>query len=177
MKVEGVIDSITSRTVSNGGTVWTAVIDGAEVNLGFTCDYKEGEYASIEVESTKWGLQVPRKSSKPTGGQARSQGSGATSRPTVGSATNKQFPVNPDSKDHIIIRQNALTNANAAVATAVAAGVKFKTAEDVYNEVIKVAYNLTGFAMGTMDKALVEQARKQAAAATAKLADEETSGE
>jgi hypothetical protein len=176
MKVTGIIDSITSKTVSNGGTVFTALIDGTEVNLGFQCDYKEGEYAEIEVENTKWGLQVPRQSGK---GGGKGTNSGAQTRPKVGSgATPRQqntgvFPVDPNTKDHIIIRQNALTNANSAVASAIKAGAfKPKAAEEVYNEVIKVAYNLTGFSMGTLDAVLVEQAQKEQAKQAADLAQQ-----
>lgn len=169
MKVAGIIDSITSKTVSNGGTVFNALIDGNEVNLGFQCDYKEGEYAEIEVENTKWGLQVPR---KPRGNSKPSAGSGATTRPAPAQSgsnksTYKAFPVDPNTKDHSIIRQNALTNANTAVANACVntnngfAGLE--TREDYYNEVIQVAYNLAGFAMGTLDDKLVEEAQKQEA--------------
>ena len=155
MKVSGVIDNITSKTVSNGGTVFTASIDGTEVNLGFQCNYSEGEYVELEVESTKWGLQLPRK--------PRTGGAAPAKRPAAAPATGgkKQFPVDPDSKDHVIIRQNALTNANTAVASAIAAGAKFDDAEAVYNEIIKVAYNLTGFAMGTLDQVLVAQAKAE----------------
>ena len=176
MKVAGIIDNITSRTVSNGGTVFTALVDGAEVNLGFQCDYKEGEYAEIEVEQTKWGLQVPRKGSRPaTGGVAGALparvGSGATPR-TGNTGVKQAFPVDPNTKDHSIIRQNALTNANTAVNNASACSKQggFDTREEYYNEVIKVAYNLVGFGMGTLDAVLVEQqqlAEAKEAAATA----------
>ena len=166
MKVTGVIDTITSKTVSNGGTVFSAIIDGTEVNLGFNNPYSEGEYVELEVEQTKWGLQVPR---KPRGGTAA--GSKAAPKTGVDSgqrqAPRTQFPVDPNTKDHSIIRQNALTNANTAVANACkydSDGINSR--EEYYNEVIKVAYNLAGFAMGSLDRALVEQnAKAQAAAA------------
>jgi hypothetical protein len=168
MKVSGVIDSIVSKTVGNGGTVYTAVIDGTEVDLGFKCNHSEGEYVDLDVESTKWGLKIAQPGSKgPARPAAKPQSASVAPRQA---AAKKQFPVDPDSKDHIIIRQNALTNANAAVATAVNAGITFESAEEVYNEVIKVAYNLTGFAMGTLDQALVEQAKAQQTEQNAKLA-------
>lgn len=171
MKVSGVIDSIVSKTVGNGGTVYTAVIDGTEVDLGFKCNVSEGEYVDLDVESTKWGLKVaqpgkPRGAVQLGGATPRQQQSAPKPSPT----TRKQFPVDPDSKDHVIIRQNALTNANAAVASAISAGATFDDAEAVYNEIIKVAYNLTGFAMGTLDQVLVEQAKAQASETNAKLA-------
>ena len=144
MKVEGIISEIRTRTVSNGGTVYTAVIDGTDVNLGFSCAYSEGEFVSVEVESTKWGLQVPSKKKVSGTAPARQASPAHTAK--------KMFPVDPNTKDHSIIRQNALTNANTAVGSAIAAGVfKPKTPDDVYNEVIKVAYNLVGFGMGSLD--------------------------
>jgi len=149
MQVEGIISEIRTRTVSNGGTVYTAVIDGTEVNLGFQCNYKEGEFVNIEVESTKWGLQVPRKGGSRA---APAQQAAPVSSPR------QAFPVDPNTKDHSIIRQNALTNANKAVSSAIEAGVfKPKTQDDVYNEVIKVAYNLVGFAMGTLDSKVLKK--------------------
>ena len=156
IKVQGVIDSITSKTVSNGGTVYTAVIDGQEVNLGFKCDYSEGEYVDLDVESTKWGLQVPRFPAK-KGGTSRPSTQAKPAAPAKAS-TYVAFPVDPNSKDHSIIRQNALTNANTMVSNACAyTGENFDTREEYYNEVIKAAYNLAGFAMGTLDKVLAQQ--------------------
>lgn len=157
IKVQGVIDSITSKTVSNGGTVYTALIDGQEVNLGFKCDYSEGEYVDLDVESTKWGLQVPRFPAK-KGGTPRPS-TQAKPQASAPRATGKMFPVDPNSKDHSIIRQNALTNANTMVHNAVKYSDEggFPTREEYYNEVIKAAYNLAGFAMGTLDKILAEQ--------------------
>lgn len=158
IKVQGVIDSITSKTVSNGGTVYTALIDGQEVNLGFKCDYSEGEYVDLDVESTKWGLQVPRFPAKKGGGTSRPS-TQAKPQASAPRATGKMFPVDPNSKDHSIIRQNALTNANTMVANACLHTDEgpFATREDYFNEVIKAAYNLAGFAMGTLDKVLAQQ--------------------
>jgi hypothetical protein len=159
MKVAGVIDSITSKTVSNGGTVYTAHIDGQEINLGFQCNHSEGEYVELEVESTKWGLQVPRTfGGRKTGGTNSAAPARKTSTPRQASPA-KVFPVDPNSKDHSIIRQNALTNANTMVANACENSEEdmFKTREDYYNEVIKAAYNLAGFAMGTLDRELAKQ--------------------
>jgi hypothetical protein len=83
------------------------------------------------------------------------------------------FPVDPNTKDHSIIRQNALTNANTAVRTAADLGLlkACKTPGDVYNEIIKVAYNLSGFAMGTLDAKLIEEVHKEEARKTATKAD------
>ena len=158
IKVQGVIDSITSKTVSNGGTVYTALIDGQEVNLGFKCDYSEGEYVDLDVESTKWGLQVPRFPAK-KGGTSRPSTQAKPPASSAPRATGKMFPVDPNSKDHSIIRQNALTNANTMVANACKYSEEslFATREDYFNEVIKAAYNLAGFAMGTLDKVLAQQ--------------------
>jgi len=177
MKVSGIIDSITSKTVSNGGTVYNALIDGQEINLGFNNPYTEGEYAEIEVESTKWGLQVPRNAGKSGGGSVPSKtpfkaGSGATPR-TQSAPVKQAFPVDPNSKDHSIIRQNALTNANTCVGNALTAGLLkgVKTKDDYYNEVITLAYNLSQFAMGTMDRKLVEEANKRDALEAAEKAE------
>ena len=157
MKVEGIISEIRTRTVSNGGTVYTAVIDGTDVNLGFNCAYSEGEFVSVEVESTKWGLQVPSK--RKGGGAAPAQQ--ASPAPAPARAAKQMFPVDPNTKDHSIIRQNALTNANTAVGSAITAGVfKPKTPDDVYNEVLKVAYNLVGFGMGTLDNKILASDKK-----------------
>jgi len=161
MKVTGVIDSITSKTVGNGGTVYTAFIDGQQIDLGFRCAHSEGEFVDLDVEQTRWGLKL----SQP-GKKAPAQ---TTTSPT--SASRQQFPVNPNTKDHSIIRQNALTNANTAVANASmhSEEQQFKTREDYYNEVIKVAYNLSGFAMGTLDSALKEQITSEQAHQKASL--------
>ena len=132
------------------------------VLYGFTPNLEDitlGEYVDLDVESTKWGLKITqpgaRRSVQAASAPARQQNNSTR----TAAQKSKQFPVDPDSKDHIIIRQNALTNANAAVASAIAAGAKYKSAEEVFNEVIKVAYNLTGFAMGTLDATLVAEAR------------------
>jgi hypothetical protein len=171
MKVAGVIDSITSKTVSNGGTVYTAHIDGQEINLGFQCNHSEGEYVELEVESTKWGLQVPRTFGGRKTGGTNSAAPARKPAPARQASSTKMFPVDPNSKDHSIIRQNALTNANTMVANACnyAAEADFDTREEYYNEVIKAAYNLAGFAMGTLDKELA----KQLAAQTANEADDQ----
>ena len=154
MQVEGIISEIRTRTVSNGGTVYSADIDGTEVNLGFKCEYKEGEFVSIEVESTKWGLQVPSKR-RNTSAAAPAQRAAA---PAPARATKQMFPVDPNTKDHSIIRQNALTNANTAVRSAILSEVfEPKTPDDVYNEILKVAYNLVGFGMGTLDKKILKK--------------------
>ena len=173
MKVSGIIDTITSKTVSNGGTVYEAIIDGNVVNLGFQCNHKEGEYVDLTVENTKWGLQVPR---QPRGAKP-SAGSGSTPRQApinpVPSAKSV-FPVDPNTKDHSIIRQNALTNANTAVSTAIRAGAFNPTSKDeVYNEIILVAYNLSTFAMGTMDGKFAEEIKKQQAAQAAMVTEKD----
>ena len=164
--ITGTVQAITptngvSKRTGKPYTIWTATIDGNEVKAGFKKPgFEVGQNVSVEVNTNKWGdveMVTPGTPtySKPTMPSASSGG---------GAPAGRTFPVNKTSPEMSIIRQNALTNANAAVNNY----YEFSTLDtgeigslDEYLEkVIETAYKFTDFSSGQREVKAVERMGK-----------------
>lgn len=154
--IAGVIDSIYTKTVPTkrgDGTVYHAMVNGNDVNLGFKCAYQEGETVQLNVEHKYGGYQLIQGAPTATNGAANQAGKGA-SKP----ASKPAFPTPKNTKDVSIIRQNSMTHASRIVRDMADLGILGKLKEDAYLEkVIETAYYIADFSTGWREE-------KQAAA-------------
>ena len=153
-QISGVIDSIFTKTVSTrrgDAQVYHAMINGHDVNLGFKCDYAEGESVTLEVENKYGGYQLVsgRKGSVAPKG---SNGAGsAVGNPKVRQAP-PEFPVPKNTKGITIARQNSGGHAATVVAALINAGV-ITTTKDASDTFMQLAYEITDFATGHREAA------------------------
>lgn len=152
MQLQGVIDSLYTKQVNTKrgpADVYHAVIDGHDVNLGFRTNKKEGEYFNHEVQQNKFGEYEIVKGSN-SNGAANNRAPANNSKPAAPAAKpHKQFPVEINTKDTSIIRQNALTNAREAVCAMMALeGNKKFDDSDVGERIIALAYQFADFSTG-----------------------------
>ena len=148
MQVKGVIDSIYTKSVNTKrgpAPVYHATIDGQDINLGFKTTHHEGEYVELEVETKFGSLQMIQPSKGgPSAAPTTSPPSGVTS---MGRAT--AFPVDIQSKDMSIIRQNSLTHSREIVNNMITCKViVIKTEEEYLSKILEIAYLLTDFSSG-----------------------------
>ena len=146
MTHSGTVEQIIPREVNkrdgSKGRVYDAIIDGTKVSCGFKKpSFEVGEAVSLPVENTQWGLQLER-------------GSTGTKQTTSDAVPSKgdEFPVPFNSRSFGISRQSSL---KAAVETVTALpGAFFRgreetaTAEDVFNEIIEIAYKFHDYQTG-----------------------------
>lgn len=100
-----------SKRTGKPYTIWTAVVDGTPVKMGFNKPgFNAGDTVTLDVQQNKYGDWEPIAPGKPSGGRAPAAPSGPAPAPA-----GRTFPVATTSPEMSIIRQNALTNANAAV--------------------------------------------------------------
>lgn len=120
--VNGTVQAITpmngvSKKSGKPYTIWTVTVDGQDVKAGFKKPgFEVGQTVSIPVSTNKWGDVEMIQPGAPTGGYsgpAKPISSPATM--ASGAPGGRTFPVARTSPEMSIIRQNALTNANAAV--------------------------------------------------------------
>lgn len=157
--LNGTVNSLTPQSgtskAGNRYTIWWAEIDGTRFKVGFDKpSWNVGDTVSVETRPNKYNeLEMV----KPGGGGGRSYGGGGgaprKSAPSGGGGggySPKPFPLPADHGDNSIIRQNALTNANATLATYYGREdfAKGKTPEDLADLVISIAYKYADFSSG-----------------------------
>lgn len=153
-----------SKRTGKPFTIWTVTVDGRDIKAGFKKPtYEIGQNVSIPVEVNKWGDTEMIQPGKPMSGGG---GSSAPPKPSAGAAPSggRTFPVQINSPEMSIIRQNALTNANAAVHNYMernASEVTEPSTVDEYVEmVIHAAYKFTEFSSGQREaKAVAEMSK------------------
>lgn len=171
--ISGVVQGISpfngvSKRTGKPFTIWTVTVDGRDIKAGFKKPtYEIGQNVSIPVEVNKWGDTEMIQPGKPMSGGG---GSSAPAKPSGGAAPSggRTFPVQINSPEMSIIRQNALTNANKLLETLVDNGVEFGgketydqiTPEEWTEELVKIAYKLTEFSSGQREaKAVAEMSK------------------
>lgn len=148
-------------------TLWQVDIDGTVVKAGFQKPgFNVGDQVTLQVAQNKYGDLEMIQPGKPVGGR---QSSPAPTQGGSGSAGGRgferTFPVKPDSPEMAIIRQNALTNANATLA------LFFDTndvppsvsEQDLAELVIDIAYKYAKFSSGQREVEIVNNMKKQVA--------------
>ncbi len=166
-QISGVIDSIYTKDVQikNGpkagstSTVYHAMIQGHDVNLGFQCAFQEGESVTLNVEQKYGGYQVVKGNGSGSPVKAApASNAGPGSAPTQVSAAKPAFPTVKNTKDVSIIRQNSMTHASRIVRDMVDLGVIAappKEAEYV-EKVIEVAYTIADFSTGWREQKMAD---------------------
>lgn len=145
-------------------TLWEVVIDGTRVKAGFDKpSYNVGDTVSVQATQNKYGDLEMVQPGKPVGGKSAPPRAAGTGQ-VAARGYDRTFPVKTDSPEQAIIRQNALTNANAAVAKwfELAAG-ETPLPEDLaaYTElVIETAYKFTEFSSGQREVNYVANMKK-----------------
>lgn len=172
--INGMVQAITpqhgvSKRTGKPYTIWTVTVDGQEVKAGFKKPgFEVGQTVSIPVSTNKWGDTEMVQPGTPTGGY--SGPAKPISAPAIGAgpgAGGRTFPVARTSPEMSIIRQNALTNANAAVANYFENVYENNPAGDQPNDfneyielVIDTAYKFTDFSSGQREVKAVESMSK-----------------
>lgn len=175
--VNGMVQAITpmngiSKRTNKPYTIWTVTVDGQDVKAGFKKPgFEVGQVVSIPTSTNKWGDVEMIQPGTPTGGYTPPPG--PISTPTIGAgpgAGGRTFPVNRTSPEMSIIRQNALTNANAAVHNYFEnvyennpAGDQPIDFNEYVNLVIDTAYKFTDFSSGQREVKAVESMGKASA--------------
>lgn len=165
--IEGVIDNIYSKDVNTRfgqKPVYHAMIEDIDVNLGFKCDYEEGEYVTLQVQNGKYGYELAKgngaASTKPVpkaSGMARN-----SQRPNNAAPAKRApaFPVPKDTKDISIIRQNSGNHASRIVAALINQG-EIKDAETALDTFMDLAYAITDFGTGHREEKIAAQQAAQ----------------
>ena len=177
--VNGMVQAITpmngvSKRTNKPYTIWTVTVDGQEVKAGFKKPgFEVGQVVSIPTSTNKWGDVEMIQPGTPTGGYtpppgpiSAPGGSGGTSYTPAG----RTFPVGRTSPEMSIIRQNALTNANAAVHNYFAEVYEHNedpsfpsTFDDYVALIMGTAYKFTDFSSGQREVKAVESMGKASA--------------
>jgi hypothetical protein len=164
--IQGNIDSIYTKAVpikrgpraGQDGTVYHAMVNGYDVNLGFKCDYEEGEFVTWAVEEKFGGWQQVKGGAATTqeAKPATSTGSPSNSGPPV--VTGKaptEFPVPKNTKGISICRQNSGGHAATIVAAMIKAGM-IDNETDATETFLRIAYEITDFATGQREAAMAD---------------------
>lgn len=161
-QISGKIDNIYTKTVSTrfgDKEVYHAVVNGNDINLGFKCDYVEGETVTLNVEHKYGGYQLVQTGTKASGSTGGSPAP-ASNAPTGSKPSAPAFPINKNTKDISIIRQSSLNRAIEAVSVMMKEGYVIVSNEQEYlDKVLEVAYMFTDFGSGQRE---VKQAEAMA---------------
>ena len=157
--ISGTIDNIYTKTVTikrgpragSDTQVYHAVVNGHDVNLGFKCQFEEGESVSWECDHAYGEYKYVGASA----GKAvisngiRSVESNVASKAP---ATRAAFPVDKNSKDMSIIRQNSGQHASRMVAALISSG-QIQDDEEAMAAFFEMVYQITDFATGHREEA------------------------
>lgn len=153
--INGIVQSINPRHgTSKAGkpyTIWSAMIDNTEVEFGFDKPtFNVGDTVSVNAEMNRYNKLAVIQPGKPSGGRKPAGGGGSKGN---GYAP-KPFPLPLNHGDTAILRQNAVTNANATVAAALNNNVIDAEAYDpeaLANLVLDIARRYVGWTSGQED--------------------------
>ncbi len=150
----------TGRRAGSESPVYHAIVNGNDVNLGFKCEFEEGESVNWEVEH-KYGEYKyvgPASGSVQTLSKVPSNTSNAAAlSPTP--HPRPDFPVAKNSRGMTIARQNSGGHASAMIAALIHSG-QIKDEDKAMEVFMDMVYEITDFATGHREQA-------QAAAMTA----------
>lgn len=151
-QIAGQIENIYTKIVNTrfgDKEVYHVVVNGNDVNVGFKCEYVEGETVTLEVEHKYGGYQLVQKfnTSTSTKSVGNTPARDSVAAPTKASAP--AFPVNKNTKDISIIRQSSLNRAVESVGAMLADGIiKLDTEQAYLDKVLAIAYLYTDFGSG-----------------------------
>jgi hypothetical protein len=160
-QVTGTIDSIYTKMVTikrgpkagNDVPVYHAIVNGNDVNLGFKCEFEEGESVNWEVEH-KYGeykyVGVGTGSGQASNQVRSGASNGAAASPTL--PTKADFPVAKDSRGMTIARQNSGGHAAAMVVALIKEG-HVANREEAMDAFFDMVYQITDFATGHREEA------------------------
>jgi hypothetical protein len=157
-QIAGVIDSIYTKTVKTkrgDGQVYHAMVNGHDVNLGFKCDYVEGEAVTLEVEHKYGGYQLINGRKGSVAGASNGTGTTSPNPATPRRAAPAEFPVPKNTKGITIARQNSGGHAATIVAAMIETG-QITTVDDAADAFMTLAYQITDFATGQREQAQAE---------------------
>jgi hypothetical protein len=170
--ITGMVEAITpmngvSKRTGKPYTIWTATVGGQEVKMGFTKpSFNVGDTVSLDTEVNKYGdTEVIKPGARASGSAPRSAPSaGASAPPAARGGFDRTFPVKTSSPEMSIIRQNALTNANAAVDHYYehCGTFEYDSPEAFAEKVIEVAYKFAEFSSGQREAKAVAELRSKA---------------
>lgn len=167
-QVQGTIDNIYTKMVTikrgpragSDTPVYHAVVNGTDVNLGFKCEFEEGESVNWEVEH-KYGeykyVGAATGSVQTLSKVPSNTSNGAALSPTP--HPRPDFPVAKDSRGMTIARQNSGGHAAAMVAALIEKDI-IVSSDQAMITFFDMVYEITDFATGHREQA-------QAAAMTA----------
>lgn len=141
-------------------TLWGADIDGTQVKVGFQKPaFNVGDQVSLQCEQNRYGDIEVITPGKPVGGASKPAPKPAGTGQAGGRGYDRTFPVAKRSPEMAIIRQNALTNANATLSIwAQATGNKLpKDPEELAELIITLAYEYADFSSGQREVKAMEQ--------------------
>ena len=159
--ISGTIDNIYTKTVTikrgpragSDTNVYHAVVNGHDVNLGFKCQFEEGESVSWECDHAYGEYKyVGASTGKTTVPNASNNGvdTGANKRPAP--TTRAAFPIDKNSKEMSIIRQNRGQHASRLVASLIQMG-EIQGTEQAMDAFFEIVYQITDFATGHREEA------------------------
>jgi hypothetical protein len=171
--ITGMVEAITpmngvSKRTGKPYTIWTATVDGQEVKMGFTKpSFNVGDTVSLDTEVNKYGdTEVIKPGARGSAPAPRSAPAGGGSAPAARGGFDRTFPVKTNSPEMSIIRQNALTNANAAVHHYMERNhgevTEPETVEAYIEMVIETAYKFAEFSSGQREAKAVAELRSKA---------------
>lgn len=161
--ISGVIDSIYTKEIQikrgaragQTSQVYHAMVGGHDVNLGFKCDYQEGEMVNLNVEEKYGGYQVVQ-------GNGSAAPAATAAAPTVAAtpapALKAAFPTPKNTKDISIIRQNSMNHASRIVRDMIDTKVigAPKNEAEYVEKVIEVAYSVFDFSSGWREQKMAD---------------------
>jgi len=161
MQVTGIIENIYTKTITikrgprsgQDTNVYHAELStGHDVNLGFKHNYVVGESVAWELEEAYGDYKIVDNK----GGSTVSNGAEPISSVVSSKTSVKRnaFPVNKNSKDMSIIRQNSGQHASRIVAALIQSGA-IKNEAEAMDTFFQIVYEITDFATGHREMAQV----------------------
>jgi len=162
--IVGNIDSIYTKAVpikrgpraGQDGTVYHAMVNGYDVNLGFKCDYEEGESVTWNVEEKFGGYQLVKgNTAAPSNPVAPAPTASGSAKPAHTGQAPTEFPVPKNTKGISICRQNSGGHTAVIVAAMIDNGL-LNSQEEITTAFLEIAYEITDFATGQREAAMAD---------------------
>lgn len=153
-QVQGIVTDINTKTVQikrgpkagSDSTVYSMTLDsGHVINLGFKCEFVQGESVNLTVEATNFGDYKIVSKGAATAPQVKQPVTSSAPAPQPSPRT--EFPIDKNSRGMSITRQNSGGHAATIVAALIKNGhiTSLPEAKDAFFD---IAYDITDFATG-----------------------------
>lgn len=165
-KQSGVIEAVSNKTVKTkwgDKPTYSFKVDGEWYGNGFSVVPSKGTAVEFEWEDTQYGRKTVKGTLQRTdGGTSPSTGSGGSNGKNLGKSVSSGkgvFPIPVDDGQRSIIRQNAVTNANALILNYYGPKFyeEFDSFEDAQRALIETARYIETYTTGDADKAAAVQ--------------------